>query len=307
MAKFVATSALPQPVAEVFDWHTRPGAMRRLTPPWEPVRIRQEAADLTEGSRAVLELDVPGPLAPRWVARHTGYRPPYEFVDVQEHGPFRRWEHHHRFEPGPGGGTTMIDEVEYDLPLLGLVKPLVEARLHRMFRYRHEQVRADLAAHDRLGPYSPLRVAVTGPEEPIGLALKALLSTAGHQVVTDRADAVIDLDACTVTRGERTVRLRYPRGEPVRRRLAVFAAGTDPVEWVTLEDLIGLYHFALIRSEVSGEVRATAPQTVPLREFTRLAGAPRATPPCGGPAPRGDYVFRYNALVPALHQLTGHQ
>ena len=60
-----------------------------------------------------MELDVPGPVRPRWIARHTGYRPPHEFVDEQEHGPFRAWTHRHQFFSVPTG-TRLVDEVAYE-------------------------------------------------------------------------------------------------------------------------------------------------------------------------------------------------
>ena len=50
---------------EVFSWHTRPGAITRLIPPWQPVRVLREAGSLRDG-RATLTL--PGGL--RWVAAH---------------------------------------------------------------------------------------------------------------------------------------------------------------------------------------------------------------------------------------------
>ncbi|MDT5275421.1 MAG: uncharacterized protein QOG95_2353, partial [Mycobacterium sp.] len=30
------SSVIDAPIYEVFDWHTRPGAFTRLTPPWQP-------------------------------------------------------------------------------------------------------------------------------------------------------------------------------------------------------------------------------------------------------------------------------
>ena len=58
---------------EVFSWHTRPGAITRLTPPWQPVTVLREAGSLRDG-RAILSL--PGGL--RWVAAHQpdAYDPP---------------------------------------------------------------------------------------------------------------------------------------------------------------------------------------------------------------------------------------
>jgi ligand-binding SRPBCC domain-containing protein len=40
---------------EVFSWHARPGAIARLTPPWQPVTVLGEAGSLRDG-RAILGL-----------------------------------------------------------------------------------------------------------------------------------------------------------------------------------------------------------------------------------------------------------
>ena len=67
------SSVVDASVDEVFGWHARPGAITRLAPPWQPVRVIREAGSLRDG-RAVLGL--PGGL--RWVAAHQpdGYDPP---------------------------------------------------------------------------------------------------------------------------------------------------------------------------------------------------------------------------------------
>jgi ligand-binding SRPBCC domain-containing protein len=34
---------------EVFTWHTRPGAITRLIPPWQPVTVLREPGSLRDG------------------------------------------------------------------------------------------------------------------------------------------------------------------------------------------------------------------------------------------------------------------
>ena len=72
-------SVVDHPRDEVFAWHTRPGAMTRLVPPWQPMTVVAETDSLADG-RAVLGL--PGGL--RWVAQHErdGFEPPHRFVDA---------------------------------------------------------------------------------------------------------------------------------------------------------------------------------------------------------------------------------
>lgn len=63
-----------------------------------------------------------------WRARHfgivfrmtstvTGYEYPVRFVDEQQHGPFQRWRHEHRFTVRPDGTVQMTDLVEFRSPL----------------------------------------------------------------------------------------------------------------------------------------------------------------------------------------------
>jgi uncharacterized protein (TIGR01777 family) len=159
---------------EVFAWHSRPGAITRLMPPWQPVRVAREATSVRDG---VAELALPAGL--RWVAGHDpdSYDPPRQFADVLR-GPLGsalRWRHTHQFAPAPGG-TLMTDVV--DTPVPGWA-------LRPMFRYRHQQLAADLAVHARVREVSPepLTVAITGSSGVVGSALAALLSTGGHRVI----------------------------------------------------------------------------------------------------------------------------
>ena len=164
------SSLIDAPLAEVFAWHERPGALPRLLPPWQPIKVAQQAQSLVDG-RAVLQL--PGHV--RWVAQHSGDDPPHRFVDELVSLPLH-WRHTHSFEALDGGGTRVIDDVETPVP---------GSFLRQTFRYRHHQLAGDLAAHrdaaQRGGPL--LAVAVTGSSGLIGSALCAYLSTGGHRVI----------------------------------------------------------------------------------------------------------------------------
>jgi uncharacterized protein len=160
---------------EVFAWHSRPGAITRMMPPWQPVRVAREAASVRDGV-AVLAL----PAGLRWVARHDpdAYDPPRQFADVLQPplGSALRWRHTHQFAPAPDAGTLVTDVV--DTPVPGRA-------LRPMFGYRHRQLAADLAVHARVREVcpEPLTVALTGSSGVIGSALAALLSTGGHRVI----------------------------------------------------------------------------------------------------------------------------
>ncbi len=173
---FTHFSVVDAELDEVFAWHARPGAITRLSPPWQPVRVLAEASSLRDG-QAVLGL--PGGL--RWVATHQPdrYDPPHAFADVLESFPLSAifsWRHTHRFAAADGSRTLVTDEVETSIP---------ERALRSMFNYRHRQLADDLAAQARARVIDPatLTVAVTGSSGLIGTALTALLTTSGHRVI----------------------------------------------------------------------------------------------------------------------------
>lgn len=175
------SSVVHAPITDVFDWHARPGAFHRLSPPWQPMRLVAEASSLKDG-RATLAL--PGGL--RWVAVHQpdGYDPPRRFVDVLGGDglatlPARtavRWRHTHQFDDIGDGRTRVIDRVDTGVPG-SLLRP--------MFDYRHRQLADDLAAHRLATEHGmrPLTIAVTGSSGLVGSALTAFLRTGGHRVI----------------------------------------------------------------------------------------------------------------------------
>lgn len=176
------TSDLPHPAGAVYAWHARPGAFERLAPPWEPVTVVERHGTIEEG-RVTLRVPL-GPLRTTWMAEHHDGIPGREFRDRQVKGPFETWHHIHRFEPREDGGCRMMDRVEFRLPLGGiggLADGMVRERIERMLRYRHDTLRADLAAH-AAGPAAPLRVAISGASGLIGTTLRAFLTTGGHEV-----------------------------------------------------------------------------------------------------------------------------
>ncbi len=177
----VYSSVVDAPIYEVFDWHTRPGAITRLTPPWQPVRVVAEA-DSLESGRA--ELGLPGGL--RWVADHQpdSYDPPRRFVDtIGTEGlaslPVRlavRWRHTHDFEELSGERTRVTDRV---------ATPVPASALRAMFGYRHRQLADDIGVHRHAAAQglAPATVAVTGSSGLVGSQLTAFLSTGGHRVI----------------------------------------------------------------------------------------------------------------------------
>lgn len=184
MPTHLQRSALPDSPTTVFDWHDRPGAFERLTPPWEDVRMVERVGGLEAGAKLELSMPMLGPIRTRWLGEHTWCERPHGFIDVQNRGPFASWTHTHRFEAA-GEGTEMVDQIDWKAPLgpLGIVgHPLIRGRLARTFGWRHERVALDLRRH-REAALSPKRIAISGSTGLVGTALTAFLQTGGHTVV----------------------------------------------------------------------------------------------------------------------------
>jgi uncharacterized protein (TIGR01777 family) len=183
---FVRHTSLPAPVAEAFRWHARPGALERLTPPWEPIEVLERTGHgLTDGTRVTLGIRL-GPLHWRWISAHSDYREGEQFRDIQVSGPFAHWEHTHRFAPDGLSACTLEDRITYALPL-GVVAhlcagPLVRRKLERLFAYRHRITMQDLAAHAVCREGKAMHILVTGSTGLIGSTLVPFLTTGGHQV-----------------------------------------------------------------------------------------------------------------------------
>lgn len=167
---------VPAPREFVWDWHTRPGALTRLTPPFAPITPVTQADKLSDGT-TILAL----PAGLKWVARHdlSNYRRGHRFTDVCTSAPIKllaNWRHVHEFADHPEG-TLVTDSVTTRVP---------GAALKSMFAYRQQQLINDISFLDRvahLQPEQPLTVAVTGSRGLVGRALSAQLTTAGHEVI----------------------------------------------------------------------------------------------------------------------------
>ena len=182
---FSATALFPCSAQELYLWHGRPGALERLSPPWEHTRVLSKTGGLDPGGQVVLGMHA-GPVPYKWQARHIENLPGVMFRDIQERGPFARWVHTHRFADSPKG-ALLEDHIDFALPaqplLPGFSTTLVNRTLKRIFRYRHATLQDDIRLHQRCSQL-PLRVLISGASGVLGSALHPLLTTGGHEVWT---------------------------------------------------------------------------------------------------------------------------
>lgn len=182
---FTYSSVFPCSARELHQWHSRPGALERLIPPWEHTRVAERIGGIDPGGKTVLAMHA-GPFPYRWHARHIENIPGVLFRDIQERGPFARWTHTHRFTDTPDG-ARLEDQIDYALPGQALLPKfaagLIERTLQPIFRYRHATLRDDIILHQRCSA-QPLRVLISGASGVLGSALRPLLTTGGHEVWT---------------------------------------------------------------------------------------------------------------------------
>lgn len=171
-----AEHTVPAPRLEVWNWHARPGAVTRLTPPFLPMTVASEAASLRSGT-TVFAL----PAGQRWVAQHqhSGYEFAHSFEDVAANQPVRaltKWRHRHTFRDSveDAGSTVLLDAVSTPTPA-----PL----LTPAFAYRQRQLVGDIAFAQSLPASAPLVIALTGSSGLVGTHLHTQLTTLGHTVI----------------------------------------------------------------------------------------------------------------------------
>ncbi|MDX1565073.1 MAG: SRPBCC family protein [Phycisphaeraceae bacterium] len=139
---------VPLYLEEVFSFFSDARNLQKITPPQlrfeiiTPMPMRLEAGSIIDYRLRLLGVPF------RWRTLIRSWDPPHGFVDEQARGPYRLWQHTHRFR-SEGNGTVIEDDLLYRLPLeplgrLGL--PLVRRQLNRIFDYRQQVVAKELAA-----------------------------------------------------------------------------------------------------------------------------------------------------------------
>lgn len=184
--QFEKISRIEAPLEKVFQWHERPGAIERYSPPWDPISVIRKTGGIEAGAEVVLLMHA-GPVPYRWHARHTDFIPDQLFRDEMVKGPFKSWVHTHEFEAVDQNSCQIRDHIEFQLPFHPLRKQLsskwVQQSLERIFYYRHEVLKQDLSLQLPFSTQKPLKILVSGSSGLIGSALIPLLTTAGHEVL----------------------------------------------------------------------------------------------------------------------------
>ncbi|MCY4572246.1 MAG: TIGR01777 family oxidoreductase, partial [Gemmatimonadetes bacterium] len=163
----------------------RPGALERLLPPWEDVRVVSREGGIADGGIVGIRAKR-GPISAVMKLRHTAFEEDRFFRDEQVSGPMESWVHSHEFEPAGSGATLLRDRIEWKPPggAAGQIfaRGVIQTELGRFFAFRGRRIAQDLARHGAY-PGPRLKVAVTGASGLIGSALCHFLTTGGHEVL----------------------------------------------------------------------------------------------------------------------------
>ncbi len=140
--------SLPKPLEEVFAFFAEARNLEELTPPWLKFEILAPGPiKMQAGARIDYRLRLRG-IPIRWQSEITAWEPPQRFIDIQRRGPYRLWEHEHRFI-AEGATTIAEDSVRYGVPGGWLADQLFVRRdLARVFAYRRaklEQIFCEIA------------------------------------------------------------------------------------------------------------------------------------------------------------------
>ena len=135
---------IPRPRDEVFSFFSDAFNLEIITPPRVRFEILSEKPiSMRVGAEIRYRMRLFG-IPFRWKTLIRKWDPPHRFVDGQESGPYRQWEHTHEFED-LGDQTRMRDHVFWRLPLepLGEIAfPIVRRQLEQIFDYRQEVITA---------------------------------------------------------------------------------------------------------------------------------------------------------------------
>lgn len=169
----------------VFYWHTQDGAIQRLLPPWQRVKVLMKEPGLEPGTQAFLQLAW-GPFKLDWIAEHSELINGQQFTDIQIAGPFERWKHQHHFTQIETDRSVVQETIEYTLPggKWGaiLAGAWMKREIEQLVAYRLDTIANDLGCIHHFPNTPSLRILVSGSNGLVGNALLPFLQAAGHRI-----------------------------------------------------------------------------------------------------------------------------
>lgn len=162
---FIAEQWLPHPPEKLFPFFSDIHNLEKITPDTLNFQVLgMNSEQIRQGSIIEYKLKLHGwPI--KWKTQIEDWNPPVEFVDVQKKGPYELWHHRHSFE-ALAGGTLLVDQVRYRLPL-GFVGglaagPWVRKDVAKIFDYRRQVIATEFSSPRR----PPASAADSAPKGP---------------------------------------------------------------------------------------------------------------------------------------------
>jgi ligand-binding SRPBCC domain-containing protein len=154
MHEFLTKQFLPITREEAWQFFSSPKNLALITPPEMDFRILTPGLPEAIHEGLLIEYTVKplGGIAVKWQTRIGLVLAPYQFSDIQEKGPYAYWKHTHVFIE-QNGGTMMIDEINYKLPL-GFIgrwihKWFIRKKIEKIFEYRKNKLNKLFTNHDK--------------------------------------------------------------------------------------------------------------------------------------------------------------
>ena len=142
--ELMARTVVSAPVADVFEFFSRPENLAIMTPATMGFCITERTHDMGEGALISYKIRL-GPAPVRWKTRIEAWVSGARFVDAQLNGPYHCWWHEHRFIADGPSRTIMEDRVLYTPPLgiLGRIANhlFIKRALRGIFTFRSDAIR----------------------------------------------------------------------------------------------------------------------------------------------------------------------
>lgn len=145
MHRFETRFRLDAPPPAVFDLLCDPRNLDSLTPPWlrfsviTPMPVTLEVGTVIDYRLRWRRLPL------RWRSEIVAVERPWHLTYEQRRGPYRAFRHAHTFRPAPdGGGTEVLDGVDWAVWGDRLIARRVAADLEALFRFRTGRLGGEL-------------------------------------------------------------------------------------------------------------------------------------------------------------------
>lgn len=139
-------TTIPRPLAEVWDFFSRPENLNELTPAEVSFEILSPVTGVEMYPGMIIQYRVSPFLGIKldWVTEITQIRDQEFFIDDQRTGPYALWHHQHHFRE-VDGGTEMKDILHYQVPFgpIGSIANwlFVERQVDQIFYFREKAIR----------------------------------------------------------------------------------------------------------------------------------------------------------------------